>query len=199
MALQFKIQLKNITSPPVWRRVIVPDTFSFHDLHLVIQAAFPWDNYHLYMFNPKGYSSHPTISLPSDGWEETEMNAKRTFLTKIFYTEKQTFTYIYDFGDDWTHHIVLEKILPEKVIYPMCLAGKGKCPPEDCGGPWGYENLKETLSDPNSEEHEEMKEWLGLEEGEEWEADFFDLDETNIKLQAFFTKLEKRDKNRQKE
>lgn len=188
IALQFKIQLKNVTKPTVWRRVIVPETFTFHDLHMVIQSVFPWDNYHLYMFSPKGYGSKPIISLPSEGWEETQMNAKRTLLSMFFFEKKQSFTYIYDFGDDWTHHIILEKILSNAVLFPMCTDGKGTCPPEDCGGPWGYQNLRETLSDPANEEYEEMKEWLGLEEGQEWNPEGFDLEKANQVLLSTFVK-----------
>jgi hypothetical protein len=191
MALQFKIQLKNITQPSVWRRVIVPDSFTFHDLHMVIQAVFPWDNNHLYMFNPKGYGSHPTVSLPAEGWDETEMNAKKTPLSKLLFAEKQSFAYIYDFGDDWIHNIVLEKIISDIIMYPKCLAGKGTCPPEDCGGPRGYQSLKNTLSDPANEEYEEIKDWPCLDEGEEWNADRFDLDAANETLQVIFVKTDR--------
>jgi hypothetical protein len=77
--------------------------------------------------------------------------------------------YTYDFGDDWEHEIRLEKVLPPDAdlhgsAVPVCLAGKGACPPEDCGGVWGYASLKETIADPSDEEHEERLEWLGLED-----------------------------------
>ncbi|MBC8003882.1 MAG: plasmid pRiA4b ORF-3 family protein [Verrucomicrobia bacterium] len=184
MAYQFKIQLKNITKPPVWRRVVVSEKITFHDLHVVIQTVFGWDDYHLYQFSPSGYGSNPVIAIPSEGdWEKPEMNAAKTKLNKVFTREKQTFNYIYDFGDDWVHHITLEKILPGDVKTPACVAGKGACPPEDCGGPWGYEDLKAILADPNHEEHAEMKEWLGMEEDEQWDADEFDVEETNGALQ----------------
>lgn len=113
------------------------------------------------------------------------MNAKSTKLSKVFTASKQTFTYIYDFGDDWIHQITVEKIVPDEIKKPVCLAGKGTCPPEDCGGAWGYENLKVILADPNHEEHQEMKEWLCMEDDEEWETNDFDLDETNEMLKDF--------------
>ena len=189
MAYQFKIQLKDITKPPVWRRVIVPEKLTFDDFHLVIQALFGWDNYHLYQFSPSGYGSNPVIAIPSkDDWEQPEMNSMKTKLNKVFSQEKQTFNYIYDFGDDWNHKIVLEKLVPDDIISPVCLTGKGTCPPEDCGGAWAYENLKTILADPSHEEYAEMKEWLGLDEDEGWDADDFDLDSVNQVLQNYFIK-----------
>jgi len=90
--------------------------------------------------------------------------------------EGQTFTYIYDFGDDWTHKIQVEAIIDQKAIRAELLAGKGACPPEDCGGVWGYEDIKGALVDPKHEMHDELREWLGLEKGEVWDAQSFDLD-----------------------
>ena len=192
MAYQFKIQLKDIAKPPVWRRVIVPEKLTFDDFHLVIQALFGWGNYHLYQFSPTGYGSNPVISIPSkDDWEQPEMNSKKVKLNMIFTQEKQTFNYIYDFGDDWNHKIVLEKLVPDDIISPVCLAGKGTCPPEDCGGAWAYENLKIILADPSHEEYAEMKEWLGLDEDEGWDADEVDLDSVNQVLQNYFIKSSK--------
>jgi len=180
MAYQFKIQLMNVAKPPVWRQIQVPEKITFHKLHHLIQLVFGWEGGHLYQFSPRGYGSHPTIAIPSkDDWEETDMNAMKTKLNKVFTHEKQTFNYLYDFGDDWAHKITLEKLVPDDIILPVCLAGKGSCPPEDCGGPWGYENLKIILADPKHEEHQDMKEWLGLDEDEDWDANSFDLDGVN--------------------
>lgn len=180
MAYQFKIKLNNVSKPPVWRQVLVPDTFTFHDLHQLLQLVFGWEDYHLYQFSPDGYGSHPIIAIPSeDDWEAPDMDATKTKLNKVFTAEKQTFNYLYDFGDDWPHQIVLEKILPGKIKQPVCLAGKGTCPPEDCGGPWGYENLKTILSDPKHDEHADMKDWLGLDEDDVWDANHFDAEEIN--------------------
>jgi len=186
MTFQFRIQLKNVAKPPVWRQIQVPEKLTFHDLHHLIQLIFGWEDCHLYQFSPKGYGSNPVISIPSeDDWEQPEMNAMKTKLKKVFTSEKQTFNYLYDFGDDWGHQIVLEKILPDDIKSPVCLAGKGACPPEDCGGAWGYENLKAILANPKHEEHEVMKEWLGLDEDEDWDANSFDIDEVNELLKDF--------------
>ena len=186
MVYQFKIQLKNVAKPSVWRQIQVPEKFTFHKLHQLIQLVFGWENCHLYQFSPSGYGSHPVISIPiEEDWEKPDMNALKTKLNKVFTTQKQTLTYIYDFGDDWVHQIVLEKILSEDIKIPICLNGNGNCPPEDCGGPWGYENLKTILADPKHEEHQDMKDWLGLDEHEDWDANYFDLSGVNEMLKGF--------------
>lgn len=178
--LQFKIQIKGITKPTVWRRVLVPASYTFAQFHQVIQYAFGWGNEHLYSFSPKGYGSYPYIEAASEGlstqFGNKPLNAEKTKLYTIFLHEKQTFTYIYDFGDDWIHQITLEKKLSdEQIKTSQILAGQGTCPPEDCGGPWGYEHLKEVVTDPKNPEYEEMREWLGLEPDEEWEIDDFSV------------------------
>ena len=186
MIYQFKIQLMNVAKPPVWRQIQVPEKFTFHQLHKLIQLVFGWEDCHLYQFSPKGYGSHPVISIPlEEDWEKPDMNALKTKLDKVFIAEKQTLTYLYDFGDDWVHQIVLEKILPDEITKPVCLNGNGACPPEDCGGPWGFENLKTILADPKHEEHQDMKEWLGLDEDEDWDANYFDLSGLNEMLKGY--------------
>lgn len=184
----FKIKIRGITNPPVWRRIAIPANQTFKDLHNAIQAAFGWEDYHLYQFSEKGYGSPTIITEPQqDDWggRSEELNASEVILAQIFRNEKQKYSYIYDFGDDWYHEIVLEEIDSEPTMYPNLLAGKGKCPPEDCGGVWGYENLKITLSDPKNPEYGEMAEWLGLDEGEIWNPNEFDLK----KAQEVFMKM----------
>lgn len=186
MLLQFKIQIQHISKPPVWRRVLVPGNFSFEKFHLVIQAAFGWHNYHLYLFSPTGYGSFPEIGIPDDsGWSDSEtINSKKVKLSDVFTSVGQKFTYIYDFGDDWTHKITLEEIKEGTTRKAGLLAGKGACPPEDCGGPWGYQHVLEVLANPKDEEYESMREWLGLEAEEKWDVGFFDLEDTKKDVKA---------------
>jgi len=183
MAFQFKIQIKDIADPPVWRRVLVPGQFTFLRMHQLIQSAFGWDDYHLFQFSPKGYGSEPDISLPSadedvfGGGRLEKLDAAKTKLQDIFKTEKQHFVYIYDFGDDWKHLITLEKITDEKILRAALLDGNGCCPPEDCGGPWGYENLKEVMANPKHPEYKEMKNWLSQMMGiKKFDAGYFNLE-----------------------
>ncbi len=165
--LQFKIQLKHIDNPAVWRRVIVPEQFSFHKFHKVIQSAFGWQNSHLYEFSPGGFGSQPTIGEPYEEDEEEKLNSKKIKLSKIFTGAKQKFIYIYDFGDSWEHIITLEKITDDASIVA------------DCGGFPGFMDLKKIVSNPKDPEHAEMKEWLGLSKKEKWDANAFDLKEAS--------------------
>lgn len=178
MTFQFKIQLTGITHPPVWRRLLVPGQFTFLRMHRLIQTAFGWRDYHLFQFSPSGYSSRPAIGIPDPDMDDDVIHAKEVKLRDIFTATGQKFTYIYDFGDDWFHQLVLEAIIPEKRLRADCIDGKGICPPEDCGGPPGYENLKKILAHPKHPEHKEMKDWLGLARNETWDPDIFDLETT---------------------
>lgn len=180
MTYEFKIQINGITKPPVWRKVRVPAQFSFLKFHAVIQAAFGWEEYHLFQFSPEGFDNTSCIGVPDPDWDEFDtQDSRKIKLSDIFSKEGQKYIYIYDFGDSWEHQLVLEKILPDKTLKATCLAGKGACPPEDCGGIWGYEELKEILKDPSNPEHESMKEWLGLDDEESWDPAAFDLEEAN--------------------
>lgn len=183
MTYQFKIQLKNVSNPSVWRKVVVPSHYTFEKFHRVIQYAFGWEQSHLFFFSPTGYNSQPMIEMNYEGddfyekLDDESLNAETTLLSEIFVLEKQKFTYLYDSGDDWKHQITLEKILTDdETEKPILLKGQGACPPEDCGGPWGYETLKETLADKKHPEHKEMKEWLGLRPRDNWDAAAFDLE-----------------------
>ncbi|MBI3971441.1 MAG: plasmid pRiA4b ORF-3 family protein [Chloroflexi bacterium] len=171
---QLKITLIGIR-PPIWRRVQVPSTVTLDKLHLVIQAAMGWDNYHLYSFSIGGEEygePDPELNLRSAG---------RARLDRMVGGEKARFRYTYDFGDDWEHDILVEKVLPpvSGVRYPICITGRRACPPEDCGGIWGYEELLEILQDPQHEEYEERLEWLGG----EFDPEAFDLEEANARLE----------------
>lgn len=188
MTLQFKIQLSNISKPTVWRRLMVPADFTFDDFHSVIQISFGWGFAHLYQFSPQAYAGNPVIALKDDDMEKPDLDASKAKLKSVFKLEKQKFTYIYDFGDDWIHTIILEKILPEKSPYPKCLKGQGKCPPDDCGGPWGYDNLLEILANPKHPEYKETKEWLFLDEDEEWDVNEFEIEDVNVMLEEEFEK-----------
>ena len=164
---QFKVTLKDIR-PPIWRRIQVPENYTFWELHVAILDAMGWLGYHLHafeIFNPKR-GIKEEIGIPDEEWglDNVEMHAgweKR--ISRFFTLKNNKALYTYDFGDDWRHAVVLEKILPKvkDVTYPLCIKGKRDCPPEDCGGAWGYQNLLEILSDPDDEEYDEWMEWVG--------------------------------------
>ena len=202
MTLQVRIQLRNIKRPPVWRRIVIPGTFTFLDFHYAIQRAFGWTDSHLFHFMKQPYDRGWEIKMP-DSWDgslfSSPYKAAHKTVVADFLRENgvSEFVYTYDFGDDWFHDIQLEAINEEESLEsPRCLAGKGACPPEDCGGPWGYENLKALFQEePDSDEALEYKAWMGLDEDEEFDPKLFDLEETNEVL-ASVKHLSARDANR---
>lgn len=176
---QFKIQLKYL-STPVWRRVQVPSDLTFHQFHGVIQILFHWQSYHIYAFSyDDTYIEIPPKEEPMVKRYETE-NAKKKKLNDYFNNKNDKIVYTYDFGDNWEHEIVLEDILEAKndKEYPVCIKGKGHTPPEDSGGPPGFEKMKKILKNPDHEEYEHMKQWAG--EWKKYEA--FDKDDINAGL-----------------
>ncbi len=187
---EFRIQLKDVSKPPVWRRVAVPSYFSFYHFHYIIQIAFRWTNSHLYQFSENGFESRSVITSvyeDSDVGDELQTEAKDVLLKDVFKEENQKYTYIYDFGDSWEHKITLEKIVPEVSHVPLLLAGKGACLPEDCGGAWRYQDLKKILADKSHPEYKEYRQWLGLERGETWDPAAFDVEDTQEILVSLFT------------
>jgi hypothetical protein len=180
---QLKISLQH-SKPPIWRRVTVPNDFTLADLHRVIQTAMGWMGGHLHEFNIGGVSyGEIDPDWPND--MEDEVGVK---LNKLLKKEKQKIRYIYDFGDDWEHVIELEKILTSDTASskPKCITGRRACPPEDCGGLYGYYELLDTISDPDHPEREETLEWLGE---EDFDPAFFDLDEVNRRLANLGTRI----------
>lgn len=153
LTYQFKIKLRGITNPPVWRRVLVPANFTFSGFHAVIQEAFGWWNEHLYCFGDKPYSQSLYIAEENkEDWYRPDYDARKFTLGELFGDGGiiKKLCYVYDFGDDWIHDITLEDIIEELHPHASCTAGKGACPEEDCGGPWGYEDMKENgeIDDP---------------------------------------------------
>jgi len=176
---QFKITLKGI-KPPIWRRIQVPETYTFWDLHVVIQDAMDWSDYHLHEFemvNPST-GSEVNIGIPDEDFGRKVLPGWKEKIANYFSMENRSAGYVYDFGDNWIHKIQLEKILPteKNINYPICIKGKRTCPPEDCGGIWGYEELLEIIRNPNHEEYEEMREWVGG----EFDPEHFDVKEVSF-------------------
>jgi len=172
-----KVTLKGI-QPPIWRRIQVASTTTLAQLHRVIQRVMGWEGSHLYQFVVGGREySDPNMLEEREGED-----ARRVTLATLVRGEKDKLLYEYDFGDSWEHELLVEKILPlEKAKrYPVCLTGKRACPPEDCGGIWGYAEFLEAMHDPQHPEHEEMMEWVGG----EFDPEGFDLDEVNKNLES---------------
>jgi len=176
---QFKITLMG-TKPPIWRRIQVPKTYTFWDLHVAIQDAMGWLDYHLHEFeivNPKA-GLKVNIGIPDDEFGREVTPGWEAKIADSFSLENRRSVYTYDFGDDWRHKVELEKILPKEkgVKYPICITGRRACPPEGCGGVWGYSDFLEIIRDPEHEEHEEMLEWAGG----AFDPDHFDAKEVSF-------------------
>jgi Plasmid pRiA4b ORF-3-like protein len=171
LLFQFKITLLDI-KPAIWRRIQVPDC-TLADLHEYIQAAFDWENCHLHQFEIDGVQySEPALDgedFDMDFEDETDV-----LLSKLLpkSARRTQWIYEYDFGDGWRHEISFEGFPPNdpKAKYPTCLEGERACPPEDCGGPWGYGDYLAAIADPRHEQHEEMMEWRGPFDPEAFDA-----------------------------
>lgn len=175
---RLKISLRGVSKPPVWRRVAASADSTLAELHEVILRAMGWHGGHLHVFST-GWADYGT---PSPDLGHADDSAVR--LRDVLLAPGARLRYTYDFGDDWEHDIQLEEILAEEPgnSYPFCLAGKGACPPDDCGGPWGYAELKETLADPADEQHQELLEWLGLDSADAFDPREFAIDAANERL-----------------
>lgn len=174
--VRLKVTLRD-TRPPIWRRLLMPGTMTLADLHQAIQAAMGWHDCHLHAFDIAGrqYGDRHTVD-----------DENRLTLNGLVKSGVSRFAYTYDFGDDWEHMVVIEKTEPPLpgVSYPACIAGKRDCPPEDCGGPWGYQHLIEALADPAHPDHAEQLEW----HGEDFDPEAFDIETANIVLNARFSR-----------
>ncbi|HZZ62259.1 MAG TPA: plasmid pRiA4b ORF-3 family protein [Roseiarcus sp.] len=154
--VSLKVTLKG-TKPPIWRRLLVPGSMTLGGLSDAILIAMGWDGDHLHAFDVDGqHYGDPATT-------DDVANENRVTLDGVLKSGVRRFGYDYDFGDDWEHIVAVEKTLAPVAgqAYPACVDGKRNCPPEDCGGVWGYAELLEILADPSHPEREERLEWLG--------------------------------------
>jgi hypothetical protein len=169
--LQLKIKLLGSKKPPIWRQVQIPADIDFQQLHAIIQGAMGWTNSHLHAFTDsrRGFS----IGMPDDFGMDDMQDGRKEKVKNYLSAKGDTLIYEYDFGDGWEHAVEVQKVLEAEAgeTYPKLLKGKGACPPEDCGGIWGYYHLVEAINDPKHEDHEDMVGWTGV---EEWDVNEFD-------------------------
>lgn len=181
---QLKITLKR-SKPPIWRRVVVPGDMALDGLHDVIQIAMGWTGSHMHQFIAgRGfavtYYGQPDPEFADMGGPI--LDERRYTVADLAPKAKRKFTYEYDFGDSWYHEVLAEKILPSDPAFkhPVCFAGAMACPPEDCGGIYGYYNLLQTIANPKHPEHEQMKEWIGG----TWNTEEFSKERVNTVLKG---------------
>jgi hypothetical protein len=170
--LQLRVTLADVDGPPVWRQVVIPAGYTLDRVHSVIQAAMGWQNSHLHMFRiaDRDYGpAHPEIELET-------LDEKQFRIGDLMKTGDVA-GYEYDFGDGWEHELAVEASAAADAVtmYPACTGGEGACPPEDCGGPGGFAELKELLAGPPSPERKEMRAWAG----EDYDPAHFDLATAN--------------------
>ena len=177
---QIKVVLLEM-DPPIWRRFVVPSSVTLHRLHLILQDVMGWTNSHLYRFQIGG-REYAEPDPDNEFYELDFKNSRRTKLGQLVTKKGDVFLYEYDFGDSWIHELVVEDISKRELgkRYPTCLTGKRACPPEDCGGTYGYAELLKMISDPEHEQYLDMMTWLGG----HFDPDSFDVELVNLKLRS---------------
>jgi Plasmid pRiA4b ORF-3-like protein len=173
---RLKITLTDL-QPSIWRRVEVEDC-TLLKLHKIIQASMGWKNFHAWALLIDGEEYGDDVI--DSGGDREFASARRAKLSRFVQSGVERFQYVYDFGDKWEHIIQIEKVLEAdpSVNYPRCVKGSRACPPEDCGGPWGYEKLLNAIADSENEQYDEMLEWAGG----EFDPEAFDIEGVNKEL-----------------
>lgn len=196
-AFQLKIAIKN-SKPPIWRRVIVPAGITFSQLSMILNEVMGWSGYHL--FEVEFYHLELRIIENADEYMDIGygpydyLEASTTYIRE-YLEENDWFTYTYDLGDDWQHRVTIEKIFDDyDYNYPQVLKFKGNCPPEDCGGIYGYYEYLDIISDKDHPEYEERLAWMEM-QGYPCE---YDMEGVNARLhEQFFYKWGKGEKRLQ--
>jgi hypothetical protein len=184
--LELEVTVRFVT-PVVWRRLRVSASLSLRELHHVLQIALGWDDKHLHQFDIDG----ETYGMKVPG--EAPIPDEREFQLGPLLRGVETFDYLYDFGDDWSHEISVKPVpLTPRSPKAECLDGERAVPPEDCGGPPGYSQLLKALKKPKSPRGREVIEWIGP----DFDPSFFDLQGVNRELRTAGTKafLRKRER-----
>lgn len=172
---QLKVTLRGV-KPPVWRRVLVPSSWTLAKLSPVLEAVMGWYGGHLHAFDAGGV----VYGEPDPDWRDRMRDERKVRVGEVLSGVGSKLRWDYDFGDGWEHGVVVEAIVERdpKLRYPHCVTGRRACPPEDCGGPWGYRELLEVLADPSRPDPRELCDWAppGFDPAR------FDASETNLFL-----------------
>ncbi len=183
--LRFRVSLSG-SNPEIWREIDVPGHYNFWELHVAIQDAMGWLDYHLHEFAPRkaGPTRGKSIGLPESENDENIIAGWELSAKKYFSSLGNTIDYVYDFGDGWHHEITLIGMFlaPLDSIYPQCLDGKMACPPEDSGGLDGYQSVLEILSDQSHEEYVDTVEWLKNHAKNYWPYDQYAFSPKKVKF-----------------
>lgn len=157
---QLKIALTG-SNPPIWRRVLVEGETTLVMLHHVIQRTMGWwgEHMHEFIINRERYGR---VTAASGVFGPEIRDENKYLLKNVAPVKGKSFEYVYDFGDDWNHKLIVEDIVAAdgRRSYPVCLGGENACPPEDCGGIHGYYSYLEILNDPSHPEYDDIKDWM---------------------------------------
>jgi len=169
-----RIEVKYI-EPLIWRRVAVRTSMNFMALHKVIQAAMGWRDYHLWEF----VVVELKYGMPDPDRPHVK-NGATTQLATVLASGMTESDYVYDFGDNWEHRIIVEQTADAATgaKYPRFLGGERRCPPEDCGGPPGYFDFIENIARKNGKKAKEALDWYGG----PYDPDDIDVEQINITL-----------------
>ncbi len=176
VTLQLRVELQEVT-PAVWRRILVPTSVRLDRLADMLIAAMGWTNSHLHCFE----IGAERYGMQFDEFPDGELDEKSITVLQAL-RGVESFEFEYDFGDGWTHDITIEAAIESTfgLKHAVCLDGTNACPPEDCGGPGGFEYFLEALADPTHDEHEEYVDWIG---SATFDRSAFDLVTANAALQ----------------
>lgn len=183
-----RITLKD-SKPLIWRDILVPSNLNLENLHYVIQAAMGWDGSHLHQFiadkvlytDAIENNNGDQYGLDNNGdADEYDRNEKKYTVSQLLPQEHSSIIYEYDPCDSWTHQIELKKILPvdNDVHRPRCVKGAQACPPEDCGGIWGYTDMLEAIQNDKNAEGEDVL----IKSDNDFNPDYFDIEAVNKAL-----------------
>jgi hypothetical protein len=172
----------NDVLPTIWRRLEVPEDITFERLHVYVNAALGWLDYHLHEFQVGRRRITPDVDWLDEAPSEDEALVA---LSSVLSSGARRFLYRYDYGDDWEHTVDVEAVGPAEpgVFYPRCTAAERACPPEDCGGAPGYADLLRALADSADPERDALLEWLG----EPFDPEAVDIDEIDRVLRVATT------------
>lgn len=185
--LQLKVMLKG-SKPPVWRRLLVRSELTLAEFHHVLQASFEWQDCHMHNFQVGGWGGTEYGPTDEEGLGDPPIDEAGVTVGELLANEGDSVTYTYDFGDNWEHSVAVEKVLPADAgaRAVRCTGGRGAAPFEDSGGVWGWAAMVAAANDPSHEEHEDFRDWLGLERGETLDLKDFDRDALDEELAGLF-------------
>jgi hypothetical protein len=166
--------------PEIWRTFVIDGETPFSELHEIIQIVMGWENEHLYKF----YIDNQTITdISNDDLDsKNALDSNVITLKKLGLQKGQKFYYLYDFGDNWNHEIIIEDLVEtDPISYPICIAGEYSCPPENCGGAAGYLDLLKALKKPRSKAYRDYRNWLGS----DFDPESFDILDINSLIEDF--------------